>query len=83
MSTDARTLFEDKVPKQIAANPDKAREVGAVYCFKITGEGGGTWTVDLASSPPTVRAGDSGKRLTDTASLAGSAGAAATRLQFS
>lgn len=58
---DAQTLFNDKVPKALSSNAAKAREIGAVYCFKITGDGGGTWTVDLVSDPPTCASGDAGK----------------------
>ena len=39
---------------------NKAREIGAVYLFKITGANGGTWTVDLAGNPPTCKQGESG-----------------------
>lgn len=57
---DAQTLFNEQVPKALAANPDKAREIGAIYSFNVTGEGGGQWTVDLASNPPTCKPGDAG-----------------------
>lgn len=29
--------------------------------FNITGDGGGRWTVDMVSKPPTCTAGDTGK----------------------
>ena len=58
---DAATLFNDKVPQALKANAAKAREIGAVYCFKISGDGGGTWTVDLVSDPPTCTTGETGK----------------------
>ena len=61
MALDAATLFNERVPKALTTNPAKAREIGAIYCFKIAGEGGGTWTVDLASDPPTCKTGDAGK----------------------
>jgi len=57
----AADLFDEKLPAALKANPDKAREVDAIYCFKIAGEGGGDWTVDLTVDPPTVSRGDSGK----------------------
>lgn len=57
---DARELFEEQVPRALAQHPDRAREVNAVFCFKITGEGGGEWTVDLTSDPPICRSGDEG-----------------------
>lgn len=58
---DAQTLFNTKVPEALTANAAKARELNAVYCFKITGDGGGTWTVDLASDPPTCKSGEGAK----------------------
>ena len=58
---DATELFDVLVPQGLKQFPDKAREVNAVYAFKISGEGGGEWTVDLASDPPGVTKGDTGK----------------------
>jgi putative sterol carrier protein len=48
------------VPEGLKRFPDKAREVNAIYCFKIAGEGGGDWTVDCTADPPTVVKGDTG-----------------------
>jgi putative sterol carrier protein len=58
---DAQELFDVLVPQGLKQFPDKAREVGAIYAFKITGEGGGEWTVDLTSDPPSCVRGDTGK----------------------
>jgi hypothetical protein len=58
---DAQELFDEQVPAALKAHPDKAKAVNAVYCFKISGDGGGEWTVDLASDPPTCTRGDTGK----------------------
>ncbi len=57
----APELFDQQLPAALAKHPDKAKAVNAVYLFKISGEGGGDWTVDLASDPPTCTRGDSGK----------------------
>jgi hypothetical protein len=57
---DAKELFDVMVPAALARSPDKAREVDAIYCFKISGAGGGEWTCDLKADPPTCVAGDSG-----------------------
>ena len=57
---DAQDLFNNQVPAAIAKSPEKAREIGAIYLFKITGDGGGTWTVDLVSNPPAVKQGEAG-----------------------
>jgi hypothetical protein len=56
----AQELFNQRVPAALAAHPDKAKEIGAIFQFKITGDGGGTWTVDLVSSPPTCLPGEKG-----------------------
>lgn len=49
----AQELFNEQVPEALKQNPDKAKEVNAIYCFKIEGDGGGEWTVDLTADPPT------------------------------
>ena len=64
MAQDPKTateLFDEQVPAALSAHPDKAKAVNAIYCFKISGDGGGEWTVDLTSEPPTCARGDSGK----------------------
>jgi len=57
---DAQELFDERVPAALRSFPEEARQVDAVFCFKIAGEGGGDWTVDLASDPPSVGQGDRG-----------------------
>jgi putative sterol carrier protein len=57
---DAQELFDVQVPEALKNYPDKAKEVDAIYCFKITGEGGGEWTVDLTADPPVCERGDKG-----------------------
>ena len=51
----AKELFNDLLPQALASFPDKAREVGSVYSFKIEGEG--EWTVDLKAETPKVEVG--------------------------
>jgi hypothetical protein len=53
MPTSVKAFFDQKVPAVLATNPEKAKDVAAVYLFKISGADGGTWTVDLVSVPPT------------------------------
>ncbi len=61
MPTNASEVFDVAVPDGLKQFPDKARELNAIYVFKITGEGGGDWTVDATSNPPACTKGDSGK----------------------
>ena len=58
---DAQELFDVLVPQGLKQFPDKAREVNAIYTFKISGDGGGEWTADLTADPPTIVKGDTGK----------------------
>ena len=44
---DAKTDFSKNIPDRIAADPDKAKNIGAIFLFKISGDNGGTWTLDL------------------------------------
>ena len=54
---DAKTDFTTNIPAKIAANPDKAKEIGATFLFKISGDDGGTWYLDLKENVG-VSAGD-------------------------
>ena len=58
--TSAQELFNEQIPVALSKYPDKAREVNAIYCFKISGEGGGTWSVDLTTDPPICNTEDTG-----------------------
>jgi hypothetical protein len=42
----------------IERNQTKARAIDATYTFEVVGaQGGGTWTVDLISDPPSCQVG--------------------------
>jgi putative sterol carrier protein len=60
MPTSVKEFFDTKVPEALLKSPEKAKEVAAVYLFKISGADGGTWTADLNSSPPSCVAGEKG-----------------------
>lgn len=48
---DAKTDFTTRLPAKIAAMGDAAKSaVNAVFVFKITGEGGGAWTLDAKNN---------------------------------
>lgn len=57
---DAAEMFDRQIPAGLAQNADNAREINAIYVFKIGGEGGGEWTCDLTANPPTCVRGDQG-----------------------
>ena len=56
---DAQTSFTQDIPESIQSDLDKAKAVDAVFLFKVNGEGGGVWTVNMKDEPG-VREGDSG-----------------------
>lgn len=51
----AAELFNDLLPSGLRAWPDRAREINAIFGFKIEGEG--EWTLDCTSTPPAVKSG--------------------------
>ena len=55
---DAKTFFTDKLPKMFEKTPDKGKDLEANFLFKITGDGGGTWLVDLKAEPNCVTEGE-------------------------
>jgi hypothetical protein len=60
MALSVKAYFDQKVPAALASHPEKAKDVAAIYLFKISGPDGGTWTADLLSSPPTCLPGAHG-----------------------
>lgn len=52
---DTVQFFTEYLPKKITDNPSLATQVNAVFQFDIADAG--TWTLDLASSPGSVREG--------------------------
>ena len=60
MKTTANKLFGKALPDLLEANPELAKDFDAVLFFSITGAGGGDWTLDLVSNPPSCRAGQHG-----------------------
>jgi len=56
----AKEIFDKRVPEALKKYPDKAREINAIYLMRVSGDGGGEWTVDLVSNPPTCQVGAHG-----------------------
>jgi len=54
----ASDLFDTLLPLGLAAYPEKAKEIGGVILFKITGERGGEWQLDFSNAPPKVFKGE-------------------------
>jgi putative sterol carrier protein len=58
MAVDIQNLFNVELPKQVAAHPDKAKEIGNKFQINITGEGGGEWHIDATESGPSAGPGN-------------------------
>ena len=56
---DAQSDFGTRLPNKISGDPEKSKAIGAVFLFKITGDGGGVWTIDCKENIG-VRPGDEG-----------------------
>ncbi len=54
-----KQIFEEKIGPRLTADPAKAKALNAIYQFDLTGDNGGTWTVDLTQ--PAVVSGSQGK----------------------
>jgi hypothetical protein len=56
---DARDLFDRLLPAGLLRDPDRARTLDAIFCFKLAGDGGGDWTIDCSrdSFPPSCAPG--------------------------
>jgi putative sterol carrier protein len=66
----AKEVFETYLPKRLKDKSDLAEKINASYKFEVTGDGGGTWVVDLTQPGGTVSEGDgeAGCTITMTAS---------------
>jgi putative sterol carrier protein len=60
MAVDIQKLFNEVLPAGLAANAEAAKQIGAKYQINITGDGGGSWYVDVSESGPKSQAGDPG-----------------------
>jgi len=56
----AKTILEHDIPATLAAKPELAKEINAVIHFVITGDQGGTWTMDCTKTGNWVSAGAQG-----------------------
>jgi predicted lipid carrier protein YhbT len=58
-AADVKSVFEKIIPERLKSKPDVVTKVNSTYKFVITGDGGGTWVVDLTQPGGVVKAGDS------------------------
>src|SRR5215831_4300485 len=56
----AKSIMETEIPNVLKNRPELAKEINAVVHFNITGDQGGTWTLDLTKPSDWVSAGATG-----------------------
>jgi len=54
---DAKEYFNNELPRKLEADPDGLSSIGGVFVMLIDGDGGGEWTIDVKSNPPSVNEG--------------------------
>ncbi len=59
MALTAQEIFETKIPERLQKNAAKIGSVNAIYQFDITGDGGGTWVLDLTQPGGKISQGPS------------------------
>lgn len=56
----AKEIFEQKIPEKLEKNAAKIEGINAIYEFNITGDKGGTWSLDLSGDNRAVKEGSTG-----------------------
>ena len=56
----SKDIFETEIPKLLTAKPELAKEINAIVHFVITGDAGGSWTIDLTKESGWVKEGIEG-----------------------
>jgi putative sterol carrier protein len=57
----AKDILETEIPGALKAKPELAKEINSVIHFNITGDNGGTWTLDLTKGSDWVATGAQGE----------------------
>jgi putative sterol carrier protein len=56
----SKDILETEIPAVLKSKPELAKEINAVIHFNITGDQGGTWTLDLTKPDGWVSTGTEG-----------------------
>lgn len=58
--TSAKNILENEIPELLKQKPELAKDINAVVHFNVTGDQGGTWTMDLTRDSDWVKQGAEG-----------------------
>ncbi len=64
--TTAAEIFDKHMPDRLKSKPDLIQKINSTYKFVVTGDGGGTWLVDLTQPGGKIAAGDGAAKCTIT-----------------
>ncbi|HYV46123.1 MAG TPA: SCP2 sterol-binding domain-containing protein [Myxococcaceae bacterium] len=56
----AKDILEQEIPNLLKTKPEMVKDINAILHFVITGDNGGTWTVDLTKPADWVQSGAQG-----------------------
>jgi putative sterol carrier protein len=56
----AKSILEQEIPSLLTSKPELAKDINAIIHFNITGDQGGTWTMDLTKPSDWVKSGAEG-----------------------
>ena len=56
----AKDILETEIPNLLKSKPEVAKDVNAVIHFNVTGDNGGTWTLDCTKAADWVTSGATG-----------------------
>jgi putative sterol carrier protein len=58
--TSVKNILENEIPTLLKTRPELAKDINAIIHFNVTGENGGTWTMDLTKASEWVTTGAQG-----------------------
>jgi putative sterol carrier protein len=56
----SKDILETEIPNKLKAKPELAKDINAVIHFVVTGDNGGTWTLDCTKADGWMTAGANG-----------------------
>lgn len=56
----AKSILEEEIPNLLKTKPELVKDINAIVHFNITGDHGGTWTLDLTKPDNWVSTGANG-----------------------
>lgn len=57
----SKDILETEIPNVLRQKPELGKDINAVIHFNVTGDNGGTWTLDLTKSDNWVSQGTTGE----------------------